>query len=238
MMLLTYQKKPKRSPDLANMSCLRKWCIIITEKKAFEYAILISILINTVLLGSYHFMMDEYWEGTINFFNSFFISVFAIEAIMKIIAQKLDYFKDHWNQFDFIVLIITLSMLIPLSLGHGNDFQQLVSVIRVIRVCRIFKVVVRAKKIVVIYRTLVDTLPVLSSFGILLVILLFMFTVVSVQLFAMVDLNPIDGLERQMGEHANFRDFWSAFFTLFRCSSGEAWNNIMFETSWEPNVLF
>ena len=89
-----------------------------------------------------------------------------------------------------------------------------------------------------IYRTLVDTIPVLSSFGVLLIILLFMFTTVSVQLFALVDINPIPGLEREMDKNANFRDFSTAFLTLFRCSSGEGWNNIMFETSYEHKILF
>ena len=58
-----------------------------------------------------------------------------------------------------------------------------------------------------------------------------MFTTVSVQLFALVDLNPIAGLKRDLGAHVNFRDFPTAFLTLFRCISGEAWNNIMLETS-------
>ena len=41
------------------MSWLRKWCIIITEKKSFELFILASIMINTIVLASHYFMIDE-----------------------------------------------------------------------------------------------------------------------------------------------------------------------------------
>lgn len=51
---------------------------------------------------------------------------------------------------------------------------------RVLRISRIFKFVVRAEKMMVIYRVLVETAPVLGSFGILLFIIIFMFTTVSV----------------------------------------------------------
>lgn len=109
---------------------------------------------------------------------------------------------------------------------------------RVLRVSRIVKVVVKAEKMMVIYKTLAEVAPVLGSFGILLFIILFMFTTVSVQMFSLVDLNSITGIDREMGEHANFRDFPTAFLTLFRCASGEAWNSIMFETSWQHKILF
>ena len=44
---------------MLEMSWLRKWCIIITEKKGFEYFIIASILANTIILGSFYFMMEE-----------------------------------------------------------------------------------------------------------------------------------------------------------------------------------
>jgi hypothetical protein len=31
-----------------------------------------------------------------------------------------------------------------------------------------------------------------------------------------------------LNEYANFQEFWKAFMLLIRCSSGEAWNEIMY----------
>ena len=63
--------------------------------------------------------------------------------------------------------------------------------LRILRISRIIKIVVRAEKMMIIYKTLADTTPVLGSFGLLLLMLLFVFTVIAVQLFALVDVSDI-----------------------------------------------
>ena len=53
-------------------------------------------------------------------------------------------------------------------------------------------------------QTLADTAQVLSSFGLILILLLYIFSVIAVQLFALLNLQKTEGLERQMGYHVNF----------------------------------
>jgi hypothetical protein len=43
--------------------------------------------------------------------NHFFLSVFALEAIIKIVALKKTYFYSSWNRFDFIIVVMSLFML-------------------------------------------------------------------------------------------------------------------------------
>ena len=41
--------------------------------------------------------------------NYFFSSVFILEVILKLVGLGIKpYFKDNWNRFDFIVVIITI----------------------------------------------------------------------------------------------------------------------------------
>jgi hypothetical protein len=40
--------------------------------------------------------------------NIVFSLIFTIEAAVKIIGMKGNYFKDTWNVFDFVVVCITL----------------------------------------------------------------------------------------------------------------------------------
>ena len=83
-----------------------------------------------------------------------------------------------------------------------------------------------------------ETVPVLGSFSMILLLLLYIFTVLAVQLFSVIDLqSTAEGLDREMGYHVNFQTFPQAFITLFRCATGEAWNSIMFETSWGRSIL-
>ena len=237
-LLLTYSKNVKKKRDLSGYNKCKKLSVVTTEHRYFEIFILICILCNTIVLACHYFMIPETTSLIFESINSFFISVFILEAVMKLIAQKLDYFKDTWNRFDFLVLFLTLALLVPISMGYGSSFQGLISVLRILRVSRIIKIVVRAEKMMIIYKTLADTAPVLGSFGLLLLMLLFMFTVIAVQLFALVDVNAIKGLDRTLDYHVNFRDFPSAFLTLFRCATGESWNSIMYETGWNQSILF
>ena len=78
----------------------------------------------------------------------------------------------------------------------------------------------------------------LGSFGLILILLLYIFAVIAVHLFALVDLSGTEGVDREMGPHANFRSFSGAFLTLFRCVTGEAWNSIMFEVTWSYSILY
>jgi hypothetical protein len=41
----------------------------------------------------------------LDYVNYFFTAVFALEAILKLIAFEFSYFKSGWNRFDFIVVI-------------------------------------------------------------------------------------------------------------------------------------
>ena len=91
---------------------------------------------------------------------------------------------------------------------------------------------VAKKRLLVISQTLIDSAPVLANFGLLLLLFLFMFAVLGMHNFAKIDLQDVPGLDREMGYHSNFQNFPNSFFTLFRCSTGENWNSIMFETTW------
>lgn len=52
-------------------------------------------------------------------------------------------------------------------------------------------------------------------------LLLLVYAVLGVDNFAKVQ------LQENLNEHANFRYFWDAMLTLFRCTTGESWNALM-----------
>ena len=131
------------------MNIIRKWSIKLTEHRCFEIVILVAILTNTVIIGSYHFMISEEYDNNLSLVNIGFVILFTIEAIMKIFALKRNYFKDKWNRFDFVILVLTYSLFIAI---YVTNIIELDSVLRTIRVCRIIKLlkliklVVNAKK--------------------------------------------------------------------------------------------
>jgi len=66
----------------------------------------------------------------------------------------------------------------------------------------------------------------LSSLGLLLIILTFIFAIIGRSIFGLA---KIGHPNKELNEHANFRDFFDSFLLLMRCSTGESWHLIMFE---------
>jgi len=72
--------------------------------------------------------------------------------------------------------------------------------------------------------TMLANLVPVANITALLFLMLFIYTVMGVQLFSGV-LAP----QEQLSDWNNFQTFGKAFFLLFRCLTGEAWNGIMYE---------
>ena len=68
------------------MNCIRKWSIKVTQHKYFEIVILVAILTDTIIIGSYHFMISDEEVENLSTLNLFFLILFTLEAVMKIIA--------------------------------------------------------------------------------------------------------------------------------------------------------
>jgi|Transcript_13321 hypothetical protein len=73
----------------------------------------------------------------------------------------------------------------------------------------------------------------MASLGLLLMLLIFMFSIIGMAQFSLVDI----GDASEMNKHVNFQTFGAAFLTLIRCSTGEAWNSIMFDSSKPRSIM-
>lgn len=167
-------------------------------------------------------------------FNYAFVIIFTIEAILKIIAARCDYFYDSWNLFDFTIVIFTIIILGISWAGVGKDIEILGTILRTLRIGRVFRLIKKQEKLQEIFKTLIGALPAMASLGLLLMLLIFMFSIIGMAQFALVDINGAS----EMNQHVNFQSFGPAFLTLIRCSTGEAWNSIMLDSSQNYNILY
>lgn len=127
--------------------------------------------------------------------NNIFVFVFTIEAIIKIIGFGNRYFKDNWNVFDFVIFIgsaigIILSYSIKLEIGSST------TIVRSLRIVRTFKLFRKQKSLQIIFETFITTLPVLLNVGGLLLLFIFIYSILGLNLFANVKLNGL--LNEQM----------------------------------------
>jgi voltage-gated sodium channel len=73
-------------------------------------------------------------------FDNIVVGIFTLEAILKIITYRSNYFKNGWNLFDFTIVVISL---VPSS----GPFQIL-RILRVFRLLRLVTVIPSMRKIV------------------------------------------------------------------------------------------
>ena len=64
----------------------RQWCYDLAVHKNFEFFILVSILLNTIVLAIKWPNMSEETSGAIEIVNYVFTTIFTVEAALKLTA--------------------------------------------------------------------------------------------------------------------------------------------------------
>eukprot|EP01063_Lacrimia_lanifica_P031393 TRINITY_DN5161_c0_g1_i1.p1 TRINITY_DN5161_c0_g1~~TRINITY_DN5161_c0_g1_i1.p1 ORF type:complete len:2672 (+),score=931.23 TRINITY_DN5161_c0_g1_i1:185-8200(+) len=196
----------------------------------FEMAIAVSIALNTILMmmddggegGEYHLMLD--------IGNYIFSGVFLFEALLKIAAFKLTYFKDTWNRFDFFLVLLSIVQAIMLVVDRGGIGVKgyVLRVLRVFRVMRVLRLVKSARDVRILLETVAYSLPHIANIGAFLCLLFFIYAVLGVNMFAKVKRGEF------LNAHANYESFPRALLLLIRMVTGENWNGVMHETMAQP----
>lgn len=202
--------KPRRAPVVAD-SELRQQLSSLIHSTRFELGVIALIGANTMVLSLEHLNMSPRFGLVLQTFDRTFTVLFAVEATLKIAALTPKvYFKDHWNIFDFVIVVAAIAMWV-LRVGTGAG------ALRIIRIARIFRLIKQFKGLRMLFVTLVLSVPTMCNVAALGVLLFFMFAVMGVKLFGKV---KIGEPQEQLSEHANFKSFGSAMMTLLRMSTG------------------
>jgi voltage-gated sodium channel len=168
----------------------------------------IIIIIYAVILG---FKTSAEIEETFNgwwFYLDLGVTLyFLFEIAVKLSADKSNFFKDSWNVFDFIIVVITL---LPIN---ESDFAMIARLLRLFRVLRIFKARPELKNII---DMLVGAIPSIIDIVILMFIIFYIYGTIGSFLFSDLESHLWDNLLISM-------------LTLFRILTFEDWTDVMYE---------
>ena len=92
---------------------------------------------------------------------------------------------------------------------------------RAIRILRIVRLIKRAKSLDLIFNTFLISLPGLVNVGGLLVLIIYFYSILAMELFGKVMHNG------KFNSNLNFETFTNAFCALTAVATGDAWNEIM-----------
>lgn len=220
--------KPKIIP-VEPINCFRLQCFKIVQSQAFEYIVMIAIVINTFFLCIDHYNKSKNLEEILDNSNKIFVIFFTVELILKITAYGFKYYwYVNWNKFDFFIVIMSLVALDETLLKQLN-FN--VTALRIIRVSRLLRMVKTSEGLRTLLKTLFMSLGNILNTSALLMLILFTFSVAGMSLFGKIEFQEF------INKDVNFKSFYMSLMTLWRASTGESWNGIMHECSYDQGMI-
>ncbi|CAL8242547.1 unnamed protein product [Merluccius merluccius] len=243
--------RPLRRYIPKNTYQYKVWYVV--NSTYFEYLMFTLILLNTICLAMQHHEQADGFDDAMNILNMLFTGLFTVEMILKLIAFKpRGYFSDPWNVFDFLIVIGSIIDVILSEINHyfvdaWNTFDALIVVgsivdiaitevnnseenarisitfFRLFRVMRLVKLLSRGEGIRTLLWTFIKSFQALPYVALLIVMLFFIYAVIGMQMFGKIALKDSTHINR----NNNFQTFPQAVLLLFRCATGEAWQEIM-----------
>ena len=185
------------APHRGAREVVRRW----VEHPRIQQGIMALIVVNAVLLGL------ETVPDVMNAYGPYILatdrgilSLFVVEILLRVYAHRLSFFRDAWSNFDFAVVAIAL---VPAS----GPFAVL-RALRVLRVLRILTLVPSMRRVV---GALLSSIPGLSSIALVLLLIYYVFAVITTNLFA-----------------ASFPQWFgsigASLYTLFQVMTLESWS--------------
>ncbi|XP_029292495.1 voltage-dependent L-type calcium channel subunit alpha-1D [Cottoperca gobio] len=217
-------------PKIASQ--LKFWRIVNSSQ--FEYAMFVLILGNTLTLAVQHYEQSKLFTSVMDILNMIFTVIFTVEMIIKLLALRVHhYFIDPWNSFDALIVVGSVLDIAVSEFsgggghgevsGKGESGKVSITFFRLFRVLRLVKLLSKGEGIRTLLWTFVKSLQALPYVGLLIAMIFFIYAVIGMQSFGKVAVDD----DTHINRNCNFQTFFMAVLVLFRCATGEQWQEIM-----------
>eukprot|EP00605_Chrysophyceae_sp_TOSAG23-4_P002491 GSChrysophyteH1.ASY1.ANO1.2754.1 assembled CDS len=241
------------SNEISHYQLLCLHCKKIAEWKYFELISGVLILINCFTLMADHHPMNPDTASGLDMANASLTLAFFFEMNINLLAfGPAFYVKDGLSSFDAFVVFASMVDLVlapPAVLGSTgvdissvSSISSVISILRCFRLFRIVKLAIRVKSLKILFLRVAKTFADLGTYMILLVVLIFIYTVVGLQFFSnrfrfdangenIVEIRSEKWFDAPEVPRYNFDDFTSSFASVFQIITTENWNDILYN-SW------
>ena len=143
------------------------------------------VLLNMVLMCMpYEGMPVEYasrLEGAATVITWLFIA----ELVLKIAGLGCaEYWSDNWNRLDGTIVALSILEMVATELSAGSGVKlSFLRMLRMLRVLRVLRLMRKWRGLYTILRTFINALPQMGNLIILIVLLMFIFSLLGMQLF-------------------------------------------------------
>ncbi|XP_058266083.1 sodium channel, voltage gated, type VIII, alpha subunit a isoform X3 [Hemibagrus wyckioides] len=214
-------KKPQK-PIPRPQNKIQGMVFDFVTQQVFDISIMILICLNMVTMMVETDDQSQETENILYWVNFIFIVVFTSEFVLKLFALRHYYFTNGWNIFDCVVVILSIvGMFLADLIEKYFVSPTLFRVIRLARIGRILRLIKGAKGIRTLLFALMMSLPALFNIGLLLFLVMFIFSIFGMSNFAYVK------RESGIDDMYNFETFGNSMIILFMITTSAGWDGLL-----------
>ncbi len=204
------------------------------QSQKFQRLVSIMIVLCSITLGV-ETMYPEH-KVVFDIIDMSFTFFFVYEIIIRLLAEDygLNFFRlfhvrkydghwkfsldedGFWNWFDFTIVTVSVISLF----SHLFEHPEFLVVSRLFRVLRVMRLLEVSDELKSVERKIVSIIPTIFSFGLLLGILLYIYSIIGIYLFS-----------HHQYQNADFTNLSHAFLTLFQLMTLDGWSEMMYAAS-------
>ena len=179
----------------------------LKESQLFQYLVIGIIIFNAFTIGITTYELSTFTKNIINLLDYFITIFFLVEILIRFIGEpkKNEFFKNGWNIFDTLIVLISL---IPIP---NSSIYLLLRLLRVFRVLRIISIIPELKLII---EALLGSVKRVFYVSLLLFIILYIYATIGSILFS----NDIP---------QRWNDLGVLMITLFQVLTLSSWEQVM-----------
>ena len=177
--------------------------IALPDNRLFQRLIIYVIVFNAFILGVQTIEgLDPGFDALLDTLDHACLAIFCVELTLKLMGQRLRFFRDGWNVFDFLVVAVAL---IPAT---GP-----LAVLRAMRVFRLMRLINSVPSMRRVVNGMFSAIPGAASVAGVLLVIFYIAAIMATNFFSEVD-------------PENFGHLGLTFFTLFQFLTMEGWPDV------------
>ncbi|XP_055584090.1 voltage-dependent L-type calcium channel subunit alpha-1S-like isoform X6 [Falco biarmicus] len=201
----------------------RRKCRDVVKSRFFYWLVILLVALNTLSIASEHHFQPEWLTHVQDNANRVLLALFVAEMLLKMYALGLrQYFMSLFNRFDCFVVCAGILETILVELNTLSPLG--ISVLRCIRLLRIFKITRYWTSLSNLVASLLNSVRSIASLLLLLFLFIIVFALLGMQLFG----GKFDFEDMEV-RRSTFDNFPQALISVFQILTGEDWNSIMYD---------
>jgi len=185
---------------------------------------MVCILLNTLAMCFEHYSQSKTHEKILNYIEYFFITIFTIECIIKLIALNWKYFKVSWLIVDFIIVVSSvLSIYFETLIKKYTSFSPaLLQVVRLTRLGRILRLIKGTEGLRTLIYAVFKSVVSLINIGLFLFLIIFIYAILGMNFFM-----HVKHYDAGITGEFNFENIYRSMITLFPLCTSGGWSVLL-----------